>query len=392
MFAIYDNPTVIIPIHVETSLPPPPPRRPPSFIPALWFREQREFDPIHNLCFHPLLVGANEPQSQLWSGASPTICNSNFLYPWHSRWPSWGSEQHQKLLQEDEEYKHRGECHYWWCCYVFASFFQSAGISQAGAYRFYIYITLTRSYTPRHAPRPLIPPLLQDTTFALTIALVDANSNLASIHDTCTVKLEVLNAAATLDLDGDNSWLLYDLVLTATSSTSPLEYGIAEFVGLSLNIPNTHVYLKAYCLENLLMMVTSTAHILVRETISVEQQLVDAQTISLPTGNGWTSTHNEAPNQYTVDAKILSASDSLFSTTCTSDTTNCHDNWEGDFHVFEMYDDPSCTPSTKLYDDYRKDNACRWASENTAREPWWRLEQWIPRNVYRRLHPHPLLN
>jgi len=171
--------------------------------------------------------------------------------------------------------------------------------------------------------------------------------------------LEVLNAAATLDLDGDNSWLLYDLVLTATSSTSPLEYGIAEFVGLSLNIPNTHVYLKAYCLENLLMMVTSTAHILVRETISVEQQLVDAQTISLPTGNGWTSTHNEAPNQYTVDAKILSASDSLFSTTCTSDTTNCHDNWEGDFHVFEMYDDPSCTPSTKLYDDYRKDNACR---------------------------------
>ena len=224
---------------------------------------------------------------------------------------------------------------------------------------FTFYITLTRSYTPRHAPRPLIPPLLQDTTFALTIALVDANSNLASIHDTCTVKLEVLNAAATLDLDGDNSWLLYDLVLTATSSTSPLEYGIAEFVGLSLNIPNTHVYLKAYCLENLLMMVTSTAHILVRETISVEQQLVDAQTISLPTGNGWTSTHNEAPNQYTVDAKILSASDSLFSTTCTSDTTNCHDNWEGDFHVFEMYDDPSCTPSTKLYDDYRKDNACR---------------------------------
>jgi len=156
----------------------------------------------------------------------------------------------------------------------------------------------------------------------------------------------------------DDTWLLYDLKLSGADMAVTMEYGIAKFPGLTLNIPGTNVYLKAYCLEQLDMTVTSDTYINVEPLATIEAQIAAAATAQMPTGFGWTSKHNEMRNEYIVSAGVLTSTDSLTSKNCISDTNNCHDNWEGDFAVIAHYDERYCRTDARLYEDYVKVNSC----------------------------------
>lgn len=129
------------------------------------------------------------------------------------------------------------------------------------------------------------------------MALVDANNNLVSEHDACNVKLEVASAHARADENNDQQltdpWLMFDLDLAGADTAVPMDFGIAGFPSLKFNVHTINVYLRAYCLEDLSLTVTSTDYIVVAATASVEQQIAEAATAQMPSGFGWTSSHNQ---------------------------------------------------------------------------------------------------
>ena len=157
------------------------------------------------------------------------------------------------------------------------------------------------------------------------------------------------------EIKGDKfgNWVLFDLVLGGTL-TQQCRFGFAEFTGLTLNIPGTHVYLKVTAVGHS-MSYQNTQYIAVTELTSEIEEIIATKVAESADIIPAVSSYNPSLNQYVADAS-LSVSVKSGEVSQSSDEIN-HKHFDGLFAVIDYYESSTCDRES-LYYEYVKQNEC----------------------------------